>query len=52
LPLEWQEFIQHDARSSEKHIADVHINHNLAAEFQHSHLQPKEWAARENFYKV
>lgn len=50
FPLEWQEFIQHDTRSGEKHIADVRTSHNLVIEFQYSHLKPEERAARESFY--
>lgn len=51
FPLQWQEVIQHDARSGEKHIADVRTSHNLVVEFQHSPLKPDERSAREIFYK-
>jgi hypothetical protein len=51
FPPEWQEFMQHDARSGEKHIADVRTGHNLVIEFQHSPIKPDERAARESFYK-
>jgi hypothetical protein len=47
---ECQEFIQHDPQSGEKHIADVRTPHGLVIEFQHSHLDPLERAARERFY--
>lgn len=51
FPIEWQENIQHDNQSGEKHIADVRTNHGLVIEFQHSHLDPQERIARESFYK-
>ena len=47
---EWQEVIQYDQKSGEKHIADVRTGHGLVIEFQHSHLKPEERAARESFY--
>ncbi|WP_338692230.1 MULTISPECIES: competence protein [Bradyrhizobium] len=50
FPTEWQEFIQHDGQSGEKHIADVRTEHGLVIEFQHSHLNPLEQTARERFY--
>jgi competence protein CoiA len=50
FPAECQEFIQHDGQSGEKHIADVRTPHGLVIEFQHSHLDPQERAARERFY--
>ena len=50
FPVECQEFIQHDAQSGEKHIADVRTPHGLVIEFQHSHLDPKERDERERFY--
>jgi hypothetical protein len=50
FPVECQEFIQHDERSGEKHIADVRTLHGLVIEFQHSSLDPLERAARERFY--
>ena len=43
-------YIQHDVQSGEKHIADVRTEHGLVIEFQHSHLDPLERAARERFY--
>jgi competence protein CoiA len=50
FPAECQEFIQYDEKSAEKHIADVRTPHGLVIEFQHSHLDPAERAARERFY--
>jgi competence protein CoiA len=50
FPLDWQEVIQHDPRSGEKHIADVRTSQNLVLEFQYSPLKPEERAARESFY--
>jgi competence protein CoiA len=51
FPREWQEFTQHDQNSGEKHRADVRSSHGLVLEFQHSHIEPNERNARENFYK-
>jgi hypothetical protein len=50
FPAECQEFVQHDGKSGEKHVADVRTPHGLVIEFQHSHLDPPERAARERFY--
>lgn len=50
FPPEQQEVIQH-APSGERHIADVKTEHGLVIEFQHSHLDPVEQAAREAFYE-
>lgn len=50
FPVECQEFIQHDAQSGEKHIADVRTPHGLVIELQHSHLDPQERIKRERFY--
>ena len=50
FPAECQEFIQHDGQSGEKHIADVRTPHGLVIEFQHSHLDPLERAARERTF--
>lgn len=50
FPPEFQEFIQYDEKSGEKHIADVRTPHGLVIEFQHSHLDPLERTAREQFY--
>lgn len=49
FPQPWQEFIQFDA-AGEKHIADVRTPHGLTIEFQRSHLEHDERAARERFY--
>lgn len=48
---DFQEKIQYDDQSGEKHIADVCTNHGLVIEFQHSHINPQERDAREHFYK-
>ncbi|AWO92430.1 competence protein CoiA [Bradyrhizobium diazoefficiens] len=50
FPADFQEFIQHDAETGERHIADVRTSHGLVLEFQHSHLNPQERVARERFY--
>lgn len=50
FPTEWQEYIQHDVATSEKHIADIRSVHGLVVEFQYSRLDPQEREARERFY--
>ncbi len=50
FPADWQEIIQYDGRSGERHIADVRTPHGLVIEFQHSHLDPLERTKRERFY--
>ncbi|WLB57432.1 competence protein CoiA [Bradyrhizobium japonicum] len=50
FPAECQEFIQHNLKSGERHIADVRTSHGLVIEFQHSHLDPPERIERESFY--
>lgn len=50
-PTEWQEYSFKDFNSNEKHIADIHTNHNLVIEFQHSNIDPNEQISRESFYK-
>ncbi|MGD9879240.1 competence protein CoiA [Reyranella sp.] len=51
FPADWQEYRQQDPSSGEWHIADVRTPHDLVIEFQHSHLDPHERAARERFYR-
>ena len=51
FPCEWQEVVQFDSYTNEKHIADVLTNHGLVIEFQHSHINPVERRQREDFYK-
>jgi competence protein CoiA len=51
FPLRWQEQVFKDQKTGERHIADVHTLAGLTLEFQHSHLDPKERRAREDFYK-
>lgn len=51
FPLEWQEVIQFDPQSGEKHIADVRTKYGLVVEFQHSPLDEQERLMREAFYK-
>ncbi|WPU99199.1 competence protein CoiA family protein [Mucilaginibacter sp. cycad4] len=48
---EWQEFILSDELTGEKHIADVRTSQGYVVEFQYSSIDPKERAARENFYQ-
>lgn len=50
-PPDWQEISLLDERTVEKHIADIRTIHNLAIEFQHSHIEPQERTSREKFYK-
>jgi hypothetical protein len=50
FPPDWQEFLLRDG-NGEKHIADVRTRQGLVLEFQHSHLDPQERNAREQFYK-
>lgn len=45
FPKEWQEII-HKAENDEKHIADVKTDQGFVIEFQHSHLDSQERAAR------
>lgn len=51
FPLEWQEIIQFDSLTNEKHIADARTDKGLVIEFQHSHINPVERRQREDFYK-
>lgn len=51
FPPEWQEILIPDPHTGERHIADVRTPRGLVIEFQHSHLDPQERAAREKFYK-
>lgn len=47
----WQEFIFKNNTSGEKHIADVHTEHGLVIEFQHSPIDAEEQKQREHFYE-
>jgi len=51
FPIEWQEIIQFDKSTKEKHIADIRTDKGLVIEFQHSHINPNERKQREHFYK-
>jgi competence protein CoiA len=51
FPMEWQEIVQFDPGTKEKHIADVRTDKELVVEFQHSHINPVERRQREDFYK-
>jgi len=50
FPADFQEYVQHDSNTGERHIADVRTDHGLVIEFQHSHLDEHERIARERFY--
>ncbi len=51
FPIDWQEIIQYDSITNEKHIADIKTDSGLVIEFQHSHIKPDERRSREAFYK-
>lgn len=51
FPSEWQEVVQFDSFTNEKHIADVRTDKGLVIEFQHSYLNAEERRKREGFYK-
>ncbi len=51
FPKDWQEFVQRDEATGEKHIADICTEHGLVIEFQHSFINPEERRKREAFYK-
>jgi len=50
FPVDWQEVI-FQAKSGEKHIADVKTDQGWVIEFQHSYLKPEERQARDAFYQ-
>ena len=49
FPKEWQEVIDYDLETGEKHIADVRTDTGLVIEFQHSAIKPEE--QERNFIK-
>jgi hypothetical protein len=49
FPDEWQEIVQ-QAKTGEKHIADVKTDRGWVIEFQHSYLPPEERRSRDAFY--
>ena len=52
FPKEWQEVINYDLVTGEKHIADVKTDTGLVLEFQHSSITPQERKSREDFHKA
>ena len=50
FPKEWQEIIQTDKKSGEKHIADVKTDSDWVLEFQHSYIKLEERRSRDAFY--
>lgn len=52
FPKEWQEVINYDSATGEKHIADVKTDDGLVIEFQHSSISPEERRSREEFHKA
>lgn len=51
FPLGWQEVVQADELTHERHIADVRTAGGLVIEFQRSSIDMNEVRAREAFYK-
>lgn len=51
FPEIWQEIINFDEGTNEKHIADIQTEYGLTIEFQHSNIQFNEQKSRESFYK-
>ena len=51
FPVEWQEIIHFDDKTSEKHIADTKTTEGWVLEFQHSPIKPEEIHSRNTFYK-
>jgi len=50
-PNDWQEIVQFDPVTGEKHIADIKTASGLVIEFQNSPLSSVELGLREKFYK-
>lgn len=48
---EYQEIIQYDPVTGEKHVADVKTKTGIVLEFQHSYMEITEQHSREKFYK-
>ena len=51
FPVEWQEIIQKDENTGEKHIADIRTGNDWVIEFQHSSIKIDERVSREGTYK-
>jgi len=51
FPVDWQEVVQFDHKTNEKHIADVKTSEDWVLEFQHSYIKPEEAYSRNVFYK-
>jgi competence CoiA-like predicted nuclease len=51
FPIDWQETVFTDEKTSEKHIADVCTDKGFVVEFQHSYINVQERISRETFYK-
>ena len=50
FPADWQETIQVDNQTKERHIADVKTQAGLVVEIQHSPISEQELQSRECFY--
>ena len=51
FPKSWQEVVQFDTESGEKHIADIQTPEGWVIEFQHSSIDPEERRSRNDFYE-
>lgn len=51
FPPDWQEVLQVDEASGERHVADVRTGSGLVIELQHSPLDRAEMLSREAFYQ-
>lgn len=51
FPKEYQEIIQYNYITGEKHVADVKTETGIVLEFQHSYMEITEQRSREEFYK-
>lgn len=51
FPVNWQEVVQFDNQTGEKHIADVKTKNGFVLEFQNSPMSDQEMKSREDFYE-
>lgn len=51
FPIEWQEVIQYDKITGEKHIADIKTDKDFVIEIQNSPMSIEELKSREKFYE-
>lgn len=50
FPDDWQEVVNLDQNTGERHFADIKSAHGLVVEFQHSPIKDEERISREEFY--